>query len=220
MKKLLLALLIVTMTTATGFAFGIPKLSKQSGGAPAVTMDQALKTQNDLVAAYVAGKKYDLETKAMIAEALGLREEAAVLMTASESISEGNVQDIPATQAKTEEAQQAMEEKMADSKELSKEAQIKVGESLLCLTKSVLNYKKAVDLSHNALDSAQSVVKSSSPTEVFKVKKQLNPVLTIAPKLPDDLVSVAETSSRYVAFAKTVGVEPPADLESALGNLE
>ena len=128
--------------------------------------------------------------------------------------------DIPATHAKTEDAQKAMESKMADSKDLSDEAKLKVGESLVCLTKCVVSYKQAADYSQTALDSAQNVVKNSSVTEVFTVKKKLDPVLTIAPKVPGDLTSVVDTSTKYLAFAKSVGVEPPADLESALGGLD
>jgi len=220
MKHLTIALLIVVMTVGTSFAFGLPSLGANNKDQSGVSIDDAMKSQSDLVAAYVAGNKYDLETKSIIADALGLREEAATLMMASESINDGNVKDIPATRAKTEDAQKAMESKMADSKDLSDEAKLKVGESLVCLTKCVVSYKQASDYSQTALDSAQNVVKNSSVTEVFTVKKKLDPVLTIAPKVPGDLTSVVDTSTKYLAFAKSVGVEPPADLESALGGLD
>ena len=220
MKKLTISLLIVVMSVGTSFAFGLPSLGSKSKDQSAVSIDDAMKSQSNLVAAYVAGNKYDLETKSLIAEALGLRDEATTLKMASESINEGNVKDIPATRAKTKDAQKAMESKMADSKDLSDDAKLKIGKSLLCLTKCVVSYKKATDLSQSALDSAKSVVKNSSLTEVVSVKKKLDPVLTIAPKVPADLTSVVETSTKYLAFAKSAGVKPPADLESALGGLD
>jgi hypothetical protein len=220
MKKLAIALLIVVTAVGTSFAFGMPGFGKKSKNKPAVSIDEAMASQSNLVAAYVAGNKYDLETKSLIAEALGLRDEASTLKMASESINEGNVKDIPATRAKTEDAQKAMESKMADSNELSDDAKATIGKSLVCLTKCVVSYKQAADLSQSALDSAQSVVKNSSMTEVVTVKKKLDPVLTIAPKVPGDMTSIVETSTKYLAFAKSAGVKPPSDLESALGSLD
>ena len=95
----------------------------------------------------------------------------------------------------------------------------KVGLSLVSLTKSVLAYKTAADLSTGALDSAQSVVKSASMTDVMSIKEKLSPVLSIAPKVPGDLTSIVTTATKYVQFAKAAGVKPPSDLTSALGDL-
>ena len=95
MKHLTIALLIVVMTVETSFAFGLPSLGANNKDQSGVSIDDAMKSQSDLVAAYVAGNKYDLETKSIIADALGLREEAATLMMASESINDGNVERHP-----------------------------------------------------------------------------------------------------------------------------
>lgn len=218
MKKILIGVLILLFTSTTVFSFGIPKMG---GGdkKPAVSLEDALVSQKDLVAAYVAGNKYDLETKAILADALGLKDEAATLKTASESINEGNAKDISATQAKTENAQKAIEAKMDASKELSADAKKKVGKSLLSLTKSVVSYKKAAELSTGALDSAKSVVKNASMTDALSIKKKLSNVLKIAPKVPGDLSSIASTATKYMSFAKSAGVKPPSDLEGALGSL-
>lgn len=219
MKKVTIALVMIVLMAGTSFAFGVPSFGGKKDAAPAVSLEDAMAAQTDLVSAYVTGNKADLETKSIIADALGLRDQAAELMTASESINEGNAKDISATQAKTEGAQKAIDEKMDGSKELSAEAKKKVGLSLVSLTKCVLAYKTAADLSTGALDSAQSVVKSASMTEVMSIKKDLGPVLSIAPKVPGDLTSVVTTATKYVQFAKSAGVEPPSDLTSALGDL-
>ena len=218
MKKILIGVLILLFTSTSVFSFGVPKIG---GGdkKPAVSLEDALVAQNDLVGAYVAGNKYDLETKAILADALGLKDEAAELKMASESINEGNSKDISATQAKTKNAQKAIEAKMGESKELSTDAKKKVGESLASLTKSVISYKKAAELSTGALDSAKSVVKNASMTDALSIKKKLGSVLKIAPKVPGDLISIASTATKYMSFAKSAGVKPPSDLTSALGDL-
>ncbi|RLF06673.1 MAG: hypothetical protein DRJ64_04200, partial [Thermoprotei archaeon] len=69
------------------------------------------------------------------------------------------------------------------------------------------------------LESAQSVVKNASMTEVMSLKDKLSPVLSIAPNVPGDLTSVISTATKYVQFAKSAGVKPPSDLTSALGDL-
>ena len=218
MKKILIGVLILLFTSTSVFSFNIPKMGGKDKK-PAVSLEDALVAQKDLVGAYVAGNKYDLVTKAILADALGLKDEAAELKTASESINEGNAKDISATQAKTENAQKAIEAKMDASKELSADAKKKVGASFLSLTAAVISYKKAVELSAGALDSAKSVVKNASMTDALSIKKQLSDVLEIAPQVPGDLSSIASTATKYIQFAKSAGVKPPSDLTSALGDL-
>lgn len=219
MKRVTIALVMIVLMAGSSFAFGVPSFGSKSDSAPAVSLEDAMAAQTDLISAYVAGNKADLETKSIIAEALGLKDQAAELMMASESINEGNAKDISATQAKTESAQSAIEEKMSSSKDLSADAKKKVGLSLVSLTKCVLAYKSAADLSTGALDSAQSVVKNAPMTQKLSVKKDLDPLLSIAPKVPGDLTSIVTTATKYVQFAKSAGVEPPSDLTSALGDL-
>ena len=218
MKKTAIVILMVLMTVTSSWALGLPKLVG-GGDDSGPTIEDAMGIQNDLVSAYVDGNKYDLEAKSIIADALGLKEQAATLKMASESINEGNVKDIDANRVKTEDAQKAIDKKMTESEALSDESKAKIGESLVCLTKCVVSYKKAADLSQGALESAQAVVKNAPITQMVTIKKKLDPVLTIAPKVPSDLPSVVETTSRYVQFARSAGVEPPSDLEAALGDI-
>ena len=219
MKRVTIALVMIVLMAGSSFAFGVPSFGAKKAAAPAISLDAVMAAQTDLVSAYVAGNKLDLQTKSILADALGLKEQSATLLTASESINEGNAKDIPATQAKTEDAQNAINEKMDASKELSADAKGKVGESLLTLGMSVVSYKQAADLSKGALDSAQSVIKSASMTDAMSLKKKLDPVLSIAPKVPGDLTSVLSTATKYIQFAKSAGVAIPKDATAALGAL-
>lgn len=214
MKRVFMAMLMVMFFSSSVLAFDVPGLGgNKSGGG----FENAMAAQAGFVGAYVAGNKYDFEAKALAAEALGLKEEAATLKIAAESINEGNAKDIPATKTKTEDAQGAIDKKMAESKELTAESKALLGKSLLNMANSVINYKKASELSKGALTSAQSAVKGTSPMNMPSVKKDLDPIFTIGPKMPGDLASVIETASRYSKFARSAGVEPPDNLKSALG---
>lgn len=219
MKNVTIALLVLVMTSGNVFAFGIPSFGVKKAATSSVSLEDAMSSQDDLVSAYVAGNKFDFKTKALLAEALGLRDEAATFQTAADSIGVGNVKDIAATQAQTEGAQEAIELKMAESEGLSSESKAMVCESLVCLAASVTNYKKAAELSSGALESATSVIKGASLTNVVSLKSKLGPVLSVAPKVPGALTSIVATASKYFAFAKSAGISVPSDAGSVLGAL-
>lgn len=218
MKKVLATLLVGLFIVTLGFANGLPGIGAKKSSSE-VNIEEALSAQSNLVNAYVAGNIYDLESKSLLAEALGFKDYAATLRMASESINDGNVKDIPSIQAKTEEAQKAIDAKMAESSELSEEAKVKVVESLGSLALCIVNYKSAVDYSKPALESATAAVKDASPMKVLSVKQNFDLALFIGPKVPTDFASLVQTATRYIAFAKSAGIEPPLDLEDALGDL-
>lgn len=220
MKKMVIVLAIVALSV--GPAFGFTKGLTGGGNkqdAAAVTMDDAVASQSNLMKAYSQGVKYNLATQGTMAEALGLKEEAAKLHTAAESIQEGNAKGIEATKAETASLTEVVDQKMAAGGDLSDGAKKKVGQSLLTMAKSLLAYKTAADMSKSTLDLAQDVIKDAPMTQKISAKKTLDPVLTIAPKVPGELANVTTTAKQYIDFAKSVGVEPPADLNKALGDL-
>jgi len=219
MKKLSMALFMVFFSVGQLFAFGVPSFGGKSAESPTISIEDAMASQSSFVASYVTGNVLDLETKSLLAEALGLDDQANELRVAAKSMNEGNAKDIAATVAKTEAATKAVDEKMKDSGDLSGDAKKKVAESLLTLTGCVVAYKTAAELAPSALESAQSVVKSASLMDAMSIKNKLGPVLTIAPKIPGDLSSIVTTASKYVEFARNSGVKPPSNLMSALGDL-
>jgi hypothetical protein len=220
MNKILIVLSIVLLTAVSASAFtkGLSGGAKKDG-AVSITMDDAVASQSNLVKAYANGVKFNLQTQGIMAEALGLKEDAAQLQTAANSIQDGNSKGIDAARAETQSVSANVEKKMAEGGELSADARIKVGESLITLTQCILSYKDAVSMSKTSLDMAQTVIKDAPMLQKASAKSTLEPVLTIAPKMPGDLVSVTTTAKKYIEFAKSAGIEAPADLNKALGDL-
>lgn len=220
MKRIIVALVVVLAMAGQGWAFGVPGLGKkEETKAPSFSLDDALAAQGDLIKAYADGNKFDLMTKSLMADALGLKEDAATLKTAAESIDAGNVEGIEAAQAKTEAAQTAVAQKMEKSDKLSADAQMTVGKSLVTLGSCLLSYKAAASQCDKSIDMAKNVIDNASLMNKMSVKKQLDPVLSVAPKVPGDLESLMGTAKKYVEFAKSAGVEPPSDLKQAIGDL-
>jgi hypothetical protein len=214
------ALLIVLLTTGVGFAFGLPSIPGVGDASSAsASLEDAVSAQTDLENAYSNGAKFNLQTQGLMAEALGLKDEAAKFLTAADGIQEGNAKSVEATRATTEGLSAVVEQKMAQGEVLSTESKKKVGESLVTMAQSLLSYKIAADKSQSSLEMAKSVIANAPLTQKLSAKNTLNPVLTIAPKVPGDLASVAATAKKYMAFAKSAGIEPPSDLNSALGDL-
>ena len=69
MKRVTLALVMIVLMAGSSFAFGVPSFGSKSYSAPSVSLEDAMAAQTDLISAYVAGNKADLETKSIIADA-------------------------------------------------------------------------------------------------------------------------------------------------------
>lgn len=220
MKKVVVSLSIVFLTAGSVFAFGVPSMPGASAKKSAsVSMEDAVSSQADLVQAYSNGVKLNLQTQSIMADALGLKDESAKLLTAAESINEGNAKGIDATVAGTKSQSEAVANKMAEGGELSGESKKLVGKSLVTMGLSLVSYKQAAGKAKDSLDMAQSVIKSASMTQKLSAKDTLSPVLSIAPKVPGDLVNIASVAKKYIDFAKSAGIKPPSDLTKALGDL-
>jgi|GEM_PF-2914343 polyhydroxyalkanoate synthesis regulator phasin len=222
MKRGLFALLVLLIAASNSFGFGLPGLpgaKSEAQGGGAATMDDAVAAQNDLIKAYSSGVKFNLITQGLMAEALGMKDKAAKCKTTADAINEGNAEGLQASKAITDEATAEIEKKMAEAGELSAESKKKVGESLVTMAQCLIAYKTAADKSQNSLKLAQSVIESAPVTQKLSAKKQLDPVLSIAPSVPSELANVSTTATKYVQFAKSAGIQAPSDLNKALGEL-
>lgn len=222
MKKLIVASLAMVLTAGPAFSFGLPKIpsvGSEKSAASAVSIEDALASQADLVKAYSKGVKFNLQTQGLMAEALGLKTEAAKLIAAAEGIQEGNVEGIEATKAETAAVSETVEKKMSEGSELSGESKKTVAKSLGTMALSLLSYRNAADKTQSSLQMAKSVIENAPMTQKLSAKNQLDSVLKVAPKIPGDLSNVVMTAKKYVDFAKSAGVAPPADLNTALGDL-
>ena len=219
MKKVLVVLFCSLFVVSSAFAFGVPGLGGGGGSKSSASLDDAVSAQNDLVKAYVQGAKNNMQAQATMADALGLKEQSAVFTATAEGMNESNAKDIPAEVAKTEDASKKIADELKNAKELSADSKKKVAKSLVPLAVSLANYKVAGDKSKTSLEMAKSVIENASMMDKAKAKKQLDPVLAIAPKVPGDLTALASTAKSYIQFAKSNKIEVPKDVTKELGDL-
>ena len=224
MKKIQIALIVLmvsSLISSSAFAFDLGGAGKKKSSSSAVTMDDALKSQGALIESYKNGVKLNYEANSLMASALGNKENAAKYKSMADDLDDANC-DFDCLEKKTkitEEANEQINKDMSSAKELSSEAKKKVRKSLIPLSKSVLSYKNAAEQSEACLDAAKSVIESASFTQKMSAKKKLDPVLTIAPRAPKDLVNVGNTLKNYIDFAKSHKVKIPKDATDTMGSL-
>lgn len=204
-------------------AFGLPKLGKKknSSSSSAVSIDDALKGQSDLMKDYRSGVASNTKAQGLFQEALGNKDEAAKLKAGAEALTSGNCDYdcLGKTTQITKDAQKATNEKLKSAKLESVESKAKFGEGLIQLGAAVLFYKKAAGKSTDCLSNAKSVIKAAPMTKKLSYKGKLKPVLDIAPRLPKDLSALGTSLKTCIAFAKTNKIKIPKKATEALGDL-
>ena len=219
MVRIILTVFTLMVFSANSFAFGIPKLaSKGSTNAPAVNIEDVLTAQNALIEDYINGIKSNYVAQSYMCEALGLDDEAANAKSSAQGFSESNVKGIKAKRENSKSIDEKIEKEMATHKELSSEAKALVAKSLIPLSQSIISYKGAAEKSAKTLDNAKSVLSNASMTKKLSIKRKLDPVLSIAPKVPGDLTNLLTLAGNYVKFAKSKDIKIPKDLNAALGD--
>jgi hypothetical protein len=119
----------------------------------------------------------------------------------------------------TEEAQKAIDEAMAENRELSKEAKLKVAESLVPYLTGAGLYGKCIPEAAETLKGAQYLLEEAPMMEKLKIKDTFDIALYLSPKIAGDSKKLAVTGRKYVEFAQSKGIEVPKDATDALGDL-
>lgn len=203
-------------------AFGLPKFGKKKSSSEAtISIDDALKSQDDLMKTYRNGVASNTKAQSLFSEALGSKEQAGKLKTAADGLISGNCDFdcLKKTTKITEDAEKANNELLKSSKDMSTKSKAKFGEGLVELGTAVLFYKKASGKSADCLSSAKSVVENAPMLKKFSFKKKLKPVLDIAPNLPQNLTDIGKSLKSCVDFAKVNKIKIPKKATAALGEL-
>jgi hypothetical protein len=162
--------------------------------------------QDSLVRTYVAAGNNVLTANVHMADALGVKAESIDAAAKSDSFSGSNIeaQDkaISASSATVAEASKAG----ATLKDA--EAKTKYAQGLLSLAMGV---KKYMDMSKDAQGFA-SGVSSVSPLQMGKFQSGIY----IAKNLPSNVTNLTETLKQAIDFARTNGVEVPAEATSVI----
>ena len=226
MKKLslflILGLVFFFCFTSTVSAFGIPKMGKKkSSSAPAVSIDDALKSQGDLMKTYRSGVASNTKAQGLFSEALGNKDQAAKLKAAADGLTSGNCDYdcLEKTTQVTKEAEKANNEQLSSAKNMSDASKAKFGEGLVQLGTSVLLYKKASGKSADCLSGAKSVIESAPMMKKMSFKSKLQPVMDIAPNLPQNFLDIGKSLKNCIDFAKANKIKVPKKATAALGEL-
>lgn len=213
MSRLLAALLIsaavITPLTANAFGLGLPSIGGQSS-TNGSTADLG-SAQDQLVKQYVEAGKSVLVGNANIADALGLKDEAATLRATSDNMKEGatkgNLSD--ADKASSDSAKK-IAEVLKNPVQLDVDAKKKYAAGLLAMAQGFAKYigmKSSFEAFQNSLTSA-------SPMMLPKLQSGAY----IVTSLPSNVKNLGSALNNAVAFAKSHDIEFPKDVTAALNS--
>lgn len=204
MKKFL----AITFVAATGlasapsFAFGLPPIPGISGGASSGGASQAdLSGQQDtLVRNFVGASKLVLAANSKLADALGLKKQAATADQTAGSLGDGatkgNLEDSNKVVADTS---GAIAEELAKKPVLDAAAKAKYAEGIGNLVGGTVKY---AGLGKDVMDMGNSM-KSASPMALAK----LGSAAYIVSKFPGSASDLYKTVKAAIDFAKSQGIE-------------
>ncbi|MDB5777401.1 MAG: hypothetical protein JWP38_3534 [Herbaspirillum sp.] len=209
-----IATLVVSVAVLGAFAaqanaFGlsdVPGMGSKSSGSGSADLGAA---QDQLVKQYVAGSKSVLLGNAGMADALGLKTQAAALRASGDSLSEGATKDNLADSAKvTSDGNKEMAAEMKNTGPLDAQAKQKYVAGMLLLAQGMGKYIGM----KGSLDSFASGLKTVSPMMLPKLQSGAY----IVTSLPSNMSNLGSALSNAVNFAKSQNIEIPADVTKSM----
>jgi hypothetical protein len=184
-------------------AFGLGSVGK--GQTQSVDASALADQQSGLVNRLVDGFKEYTAGQAQVARALGLKEEAERLESEQEALASGNVQDkdgIERTMSVSSSAQEAIEEKMAESGEISAESKAEFSKAMPYYARGTAQTIKLLPEIRKWGKSASSAVKGAGMMNAGKIKKSLGTGLFLVKKLPGYVKQARKSYASLSAFSK------------------
>lgn len=213
MKKLI-ALTFATLTLALPVAafaqFSLPSLGgkSSSGGAQPDLSGQ----QDSLVRGFVAANKDVLTANSKMADALGLKEKSGQAQATADSLGEGATKDNLSDANKVvADSGNAVAAEMAKKPVLDAQAKTTFGLGLVALVSGVNKY---VGLGKNVKDMS-SGLSSASPMMLPKLQS----AAYVVSNFPGSASNVAKVLKNAIDFAKSNGIEVPANANDALKSI-
>ncbi|MCL2871377.1 MAG: hypothetical protein FWF41_00065 [Betaproteobacteria bacterium] len=181
------------------------------GGGSTPTVDLGTQ-QDDLVNGYVAANKDVLNANAKMAEALGLKVEAATAKATAEALTEGATKDSLETSNKMVSAStDAVAEELAKQPALDAESKAIFADGLANLGLGVTKYV-SVGKKVNGMSASLS---SASPMMLSK----LQPAVYVVTNFPGSMNNVTTALRNAVSYAQSHDIPVPADATQALAAL-
>ena len=214
MSRLLFTLMLSVslFTPMTSSAFGLKdlkELGSKSNDSGSTDMSGA---QTQLVKQYVSAGKSVLDGNSKMAEAVGLKKEAAAAKAASESLSEGSTKSTLSDADKTSsETSTAVSAALKNTATLDAPSKAKFADGILSLAQGLAKYAGMT----NSISSFTSGLSSVSPIML----PTLQSGAYIASSAPSSIKSLSSALSNAVSYANSHDIAVPKDATDVLGKL-
>jgi hypothetical protein len=211
------AAVLVFCSNSSFGQLGLPKV----GGSPAAPQSgiDASVAQDQLVTTYVAANSQTLLGQSKMAEALGLKDQAAAAKAKADAFSGGAT----ATSDTLKQAGQiesdtadAISKAQSQNGTLSAESKTQYTEGLGHMGLGALGTVKRKDAAAAFPKLAQAKVSGASMMEKMSVTKSLASGTYVASNLPGHLTNLASGLKSAVSFAQSHNIPVPADATAAL----
>jgi len=203
----LVASILVAAPVAAFAQFGLPSLP---GGNKSAAGTDLAGAQDQLVRQYVDADKTILKANAEMADAVGLKDEAAMLKASGDSLGEGATKgNLSDADKATSDVSKKLTEKLGDSTiALDADAKKKFTAGLVTMASGMVKYvgMKA------GFQSFAGNLKSASPMMLPKLQSGAYIVST----LPGNAKNLSTALSNSIAFAKSHDIKVPAEATDAL----
>ena len=214
-KTLLAALIALGASTVAQAQFSMPNLGSVKGmlGGSGSGGGADLSGQQDaLVRGYVAANKEVLNANALMAEALGLKGEAATSAATASSLTEGATKDALEESNKAVAAStNAVAAELAKQPVLDANAKALYSKGLLTLATGVTKF---VGVGKN-VGAMGSNLKSAPLTQLPKLQS----AAYVVSNFPSSMGNVSDALKNAIAFARSQDIPVPADATAALAAL-
>jgi len=210
---------LMSVVTANSYAFGVgglkvPSLGGGSSGDSGVNWDDVAGTGKSAMADIYKGTQLLIRSTAQMAEAIGLKEQAAPLYGQADKISEdGSVTggfDLGEASKQTDETMALIEKTLSEAKELTAQQKEAVGKSVAQYVVGGIRYIKG-------MKSLKDVASQASDAPMTKLV-QFKDIIAVAPTAVEGAKAFFGKIPQVVKLMKTKGVQAPdnmSDLTSA-----
>ena len=220
MKKLItMTVAILTMALAGPGYAGFGDLKSMVPGGDS---DTAGASQEAIVQQYGAASALVLGGQAELAEAFGLKKEAADLRAQAESITSGatlSQDDLKKTRAVTDEAMALNQAKMDEGAELSEEGQEHYIAGLLLSAQGVSATKDMADDASAFGVSAKDQISSASMMQKAKVTSKLAAGMYVVQELPGFTSALMSNFGQLATYAKNADIPVPDEATDVMAAL-
>ncbi|MEJ1959758.1 MAG: hypothetical protein WDM70_10335 [Nitrosomonadales bacterium] len=204
MKKSLVSLFVavalIPVVASAGMFDSLPSLGGGSGGG------DLIGAQDKLIVDYITADQFVLAGQAKMAEALGLKTEAAAFQAKADGINKDNVAD--SDKSISSDAVKAIQEAQAKHPVLDNQAKANYALGVVSLAKGVLKYV-------SMKDSFQNFSKSLSSAPMTMLPK-LATGAAIVKSLPTNAKNMSDALSSAVQFSKDEHISLPNDASASV----